>query len=101
MNISTFIVKLISVPKQCLIDTNISVVESQAQFPNTRKKNFLDQFKIVTWGDLSKELLNYYTIGDYIIIQGILSFEQPKIKNQYKKETKFTVINLYPFLLVD
>lgn len=101
MNISSFIVKIISVPKQSLIETNISVVEAQVQFPNTRKKNFLDQFKVVSWGDLSEELINYYTIGDYIIIQGIISFEQPKNKTQYKKETKFTVVNLYPFLLVD
>lgn len=101
MNISSFLVKIISVPKQRLIDANISVVETQVQFSSIRKKNFLDRFKIAIWGNLSNEFIHYYTVGDYIIIQGIISFEQPTNKNRDKKAVKFTVIKLYPFLLVE
>lgn len=101
MNTCNFIVKIISPLEQRIVADDIFVVEAQAQFPKIRKKKGFEQFKLAVWENLGKDFLQYYTVGDYIIVQGILSFLPGNAQNQYKKEAKLTVLKLYPFLLAD
>lgn len=101
MNSSTFIVKIVSTPKQHLISDDISVVETKVQFAKQRKKKTFDYFQISLWGNLGKGVLKYCRVGDYVIVKGILSFKKTKVGNHFRKETKMTVLKLYPFLLKD
>ena len=101
MNSCSFIVKIITPPHQRFIVDDISVIETLVQFPKVRKKRSFNQFKISIWGNLGKDFIKYYTVGDYIIIEGFLSFERNEKANKYKKETKLTAIKIYPFLLKD
>lgn len=101
MNSSSFIVKIVSTPQQRFLSNEISVVESRVQFAKLRKKKSFDQFQILLWGNLGKNFLKYYRVGDYILIKGMLSFKTLESNIRFKKETKMTVIKVYPFLLAN
>jgi len=101
MNSCNFIVKIISKPKHKLIAKDIDIVSIMVQIPKLRKKKSFDQFQMVMWGNLAKNFLKYYKVGDYIIVKGILSFKKRKRGSRFQKQTRMTVIKLYPFLLVE
>jgi single-stranded DNA-binding protein len=93
------IVKILEEPKQKIVSTNILVVTFRAQLPQIRKT------KVVTltfWGDLANDVMNYYKMNDYILIEGYLSFYQKRTKNlSFKREKKvhINILRVYPFLL--
>src|SRR6476469_1108807 len=99
MNYSTFLVKLISEPIQTKISTTSFLVQAQVQFTTKRKKKGKTQFQISLWGSLGNYFMDYYRENDYIIIQGILSFYKKQKKKRFEKNTIFTVLQLYPFIL--
>lgn len=100
MNASTLIVRIQSVPEQILFVGNLSLVKMQVEFVKIRKgKQCFGQFEISIWGNSGNHLIKYYAPGDYIIIEGILSFKKRKKGSPYQKDTKFAVSNFYPFLL--
>lgn len=102
MNSCNFLVKIISMPQQCLVGKDISKVEVKVQLGKLRKKkSSFNEFKITIWGNTGKYFLQFYRIGDYIIIQGILNFKRHYSKTSFQKDTKFTVIKIYPFLLTE
>jgi single-stranded DNA-binding protein len=101
MNTSNFIVKIISKPRQRLIADDIYVFEAQVEFPKVRRKKGLEQFKMAVWGSLGKHFLTYYRLGDYIIVEGSISFERSHLQTRYRKNAKLTVLKLYPFLITD
>lgn len=101
MNSSTFLVKVLSEPIQSLTNNNILRVEVQVQIAKSRKKKSKDQFPILLWGYLGKYFLHYYQNGDYLIVEGILSFRKKKKKERFEKSPLFTVLKLYPFMLID
>lgn len=101
MQSSTFLVKLLSEPIQSLVNNNILLVEVQVQFTKRRKKKSKDQFPIFLWGYLGAYFTHYYRNGDYVIIEGILSFDKYKNKHRFQKTPFFTVNRIYPFMLID
>lgn len=101
MNSCSFIVKIVSKPKHKIIANDIDIVSIMVQIPKLRKKKSFDQFQLIMWGNLAKNFLKYYVIGDYIIVKGILSFKKRKRKNLFQKQPRLTVTKLYPFLLTE
>lgn len=101
MNSSTLMVQILSIPKESTKQGDISFVEIQVQLAKTRKKKSFNQFKIYIWGNLAEKVVKHFRMGDYIIIEGILSFTSVDLKSYLQKEIKFTVLNICPFLLVD
>ena len=101
MNSCTFIAKIVSTPQQRLITGDICLVETRIQIAKLWNKKGFDQFQISIWGNLGKDFIKYYRVGDYIIINGVLNFKEIKSGNLFKKETKMTVLDYYPFLLTD
>lgn len=101
MNSCILIVQIISIPKECSIQGDISLVEIQVQLAKIRKKKGFDQFKIYIWGNLGEKVLKDFRIGDYIIIEGILSFVSINSNRNLQKQLKFTIFSICPFLLVD
>ena len=99
MNSCSFIVKIVSNPKQDLMGDNIPVVKTLVQIAKIRKKKSFNQIQISLWGKLGSDFLKYYKIGDYILIKGILSFNKIKSGNRLRKKPNLTVLKLYPFLL--
>jgi single-stranded DNA-binding protein len=101
MNLCTLIVQIISKPKECFKNENIYLVEIQVQLAKLKKKKGFDKFKIYIWGNLGEKVVTHFRVGDYIIIEGVLSFASINSNTLLQKQIKFTVFNIYPFLLVD
>ena len=76
MNYSTFVVRLVQQPKQNFLKDNISVVETYVKFVPTRQKKSIEVFKISVWGKLAEDLMKYYKINDYLIIEGYISLRK-------------------------
>ena len=102
MNYSTFVVRLVRQPKQNFLKDNISVVETYVKFVPTRQKKSIEVFKISVWGKLAEDLMKYYKINDYLIIEGYISLR----KNNYSepldlvkdKEVEISILKFYPFI---
>lgn len=96
MNYSNFIVKVLKKPKQRFLKKNILLTELHVQFPSTRKKNKynLNTMDLSIWGNLGEDVIKYYKINDYILIEGFISFRKKKINNN--QEIKISVSKIYP-----
>lgn len=100
MNQCSLIVKILTLPKQSLSTYNIPVVRMQVQFGKLRKKKkTLDEFEVSIWGKAGNHFMKYYTLGDYIIIEGRLGLKKKSMANGNHKKIKFTVKKFYPFIL--
>ena len=94
-NYISSIVKILEKPSQKIFDKNILITEVRAQLPQTRNNVIVS---LTFWGKLSQDIIDYYNMDDYIIIEGYLSLlENPSVKNS--KKVKITVLKVYPFLL--
>jgi len=96
MNYSNFIVKVLKKPKQRFLKKNILLTELHVQFPSTRKKNKnnLNKMDLLIWGNLGEDIIKYYKINDYILIEGFISLHKRKINNN--QEIKVSVSKIYP-----
>ncbi|CAM9090146.1 unnamed protein product [Discosporangium mesarthrocarpum] len=99
MNYSIFIVRLFDDPiiiaqghkgEEKMLETKVKIAIIQ-------QKNVYNEILLNFWGDQINDFLKYYKIRDYLIIEGILSYE----KNHKTKEIKMTVKQFYPFVLMD
>jgi hypothetical protein len=98
-NYTSGIVKILENPIQTVFNNNISITKFRVQFPQVRKNIIVN---LVFWGNLGEDVVNYYQINDYILIEGYLSLRDkqitnPRIKNS--KKVEITVLKVYPFLL--
>ena len=73
MNYSTFIVKIVRKPVQSFFKNNISLTELVVQFPQIRNKNCIDVCHLNVWGNLAHDVIKYYQINDYIVVEGYIS----------------------------
>jgi hypothetical protein len=92
-------VRILEVPKQKTINKNVSVVKIRVQFPQIRNVRIIN---LIFWGNLTRDILNYYKANDYILIEGYLSLpkkQTPDLILENLKKVEITVIKIYPFLL--
>ncbi len=93
------IVKILETPKQKKINNNNLVVTFRVQIAQIRQTRII---KLVFWGNLARDVINYYKINDYILIEGYLSFkDQTSLDSMERtlKKLEITVLKVYPFLL--
>lgn len=86
------VVKILETPKKKIFKNNIQITQFRAQLPQIRKTKVIN---LVFWGKLGYDVLNYYQVNDYILIEGYLSLS----KNQLSKKIEVTVLKIYPFLV--
>ena len=98
------IVKIAEYPKFKRIEsntnTNAYITEFRAQLPQIRQDRGM--IKLVFWGELANDIINYYKINDYIIIEGYLSFRETLIAYLLRhnlKQVEVNVLKVYPFIL--
>jgi len=93
------IVKILEKPKQKLVKDKFITTQFRVQLPQLRNTRIVN---LVFWGNLAKDVANYYQVNDYIMIEGYLSL-RPKLPSnlakQNFKKVKITVLKVYPFLL--
>ena len=93
------VVKVLETPKQDIINNNIFVTRFRVQFPQVRKNSVVH---LKFWGNLARDVANYYQINDYILIEGYLSLinqQSSNLSNRLPKKIEITVLKIYPFLL--
>ena len=94
-NYISSVVKILENPIQKVFNKNISTTQFRVQLPQVRNNRIVS---IVFWGKLSQDIIDYYKINDYIIIEGYLSIRDKKMfKNSRKLE--ITALKVYPFIL--
>ena len=88
------IFKILENPEQRLVNETIPVTEFRAQLSQIRKNNIIKNhiINLAFWGNLGEDVISYYKLNDYVIIEGYLSI-------QNKKRFKITVFKIYPLLL--
>ena len=93
------IVKILENPKEKQLSQKISVTTFRAELPQLRKNRLIS---LMFWGNLGREINNYYQVNDYILIEGYVSIRNNDKKNLILKQSKkitITVLKVYPFLL--
>jgi single-stranded DNA-binding protein len=92
------IVKIVETPTQTSLKNTIPLTKFRVQFPQFRNTIIVC---LVCWGNLARDVVRYYKINDYIIIEGYLStyIEDTNI-NKKLKQLKVTVLRIYPFMLM-
>ena len=92
------IVKILEKPIQTIINDKIVTTEFRAQLAQVRNTRIV---KLIFWGNLARDVVNYYHVNDYIMIEGYLSLHDKKNKdnNLIKsklKEVQIIVLKIYP-----
>lgn len=96
MNYSCFIVKIVNEPISSQFKNNISLVEMLVKFSTVRKVKAIETLRVLVWGNLAEDIIKYYQVNDYIIIEGyVRNFSDTGIKDQVEVSVK----KVYPFLL--
>lgn len=96
MNYSCFIVKIVNEPISSQFKNNISLVEMLVKFSTVRKVKTIETLRVLVWGNLAEDIIKYYQVNDYIIIEGyVRNFSETGIKDQVEVSVK----KVYPFLL--
>jgi single-stranded DNA-binding protein len=98
-NIVGGIVKILEMPKQKIFNTNIPVTKFRVQFPQFRNTSIVH---LTFWGNLARDIAEYYKINDYILIEGYISVRNKKISGidiSKSKKVEITVLKVYPFFL--
>jgi len=93
------IVKILENPVETIFDNDIAITKFRVQFPQVRKNIIID---LVLWGNLGRDVVDYYQVNDYILMEGYLSLRDKQTTNlriQNSKKVEITVLKVYPFLL--
>lgn len=93
------VVKILENPKQKIFNTNIPVTRFRVQFPQVRNTSIVH---LTFWGNLAKDVVSYYKINDYILIEGYISLRDKKDSAKIiskSKKVEITVLKVYPFVL--
>jgi single-stranded DNA-binding protein len=93
------IVKILETPKQKIFNTNIPVTQFRVQFPQARNTSIV---YLTFWGNLARDVSNYYKVNDYILIEGYVSLRDKKNSKKIlskSKKVEITVFKVYPFIL--
>jgi hypothetical protein len=93
------VVRILETPKQKIFNTNITVTQFRVQFPQVRNTSIV---YLTFWGNLGRDVINYYKINDYILIEGYISLRDKKNSKKIiskSKKVEITVLKVYPFIL--
>ena len=93
------IIKILESPRTKTIKNKISITKFRAQLPQIRETRIVD---IVIWGNLAIDIVKYYGINDYLLVEGYVSLEKVVSQTSNRKllkRARLTVLKAYPFLL--
>jgi hypothetical protein len=93
------VIKILESPKQKILKNNILLTKFRAQIPQSRNSRIVT---VTFWGNLARDVITYYKLNDYLIIEGYISVRDKKNSNLLtlkSKKVEITVLKVYPFLL--
>ena len=98
-NYITSLVKILETPKKKVLKKNLLFTKFRVQLPQARGNKLIS---LTFWGNLAQDVAKYYTINDYIIIEGYISLRNdPELsfKNPTLKKVEVNALRAYPFFL--
>jgi Single-strand binding protein family len=98
-NLVSGIVRILETPKQKIFNSNAPITQFRVQFPQVRNTSIV---YLTFWGNLARDVVNYYKINDYILIEGYISLRDKNNSNKIiskSKKVEITVLKVYPFVL--
>lgn len=100
MNLCFLTVQISSLPLEYSKQNDVSFIKFKGLLSKLQRNKGFDILDIYIWGSLSETVIKNYRIGDYIVIEGILSYKYTYLSNnQPKKQMIFTIFNICPVLL--
>jgi len=99
MNYISCIIQILETPKIESYSDNIQIAKFRAQLPYVRNKTqspIIINSKI--WGDLSYDVVNYYRVNDYALVEGYLCSSSDDSQNE--GSITINITKLYPFLFI-
>jgi len=102
MNYTSFIVKITQNPEQSFFgsgDSRISLVEILGKFYQFRT-NSANICKLSVWGNLGYDVMQYYQINDYLIVEGSIARSNSHFEDHNLfTEIEISVFKIYPLVL--
>ena len=98
MNYINSIIRILEIPPIGSYN-NVLVIRFKAQIPCIRNKT--EQYSIINctvWGELAYDLIKYYRINDYVLIEGYLSVLNNLDNTNASTPYNLSITKLYPFL---
>ena len=89
------IVKILEKPTQTVHNNKVVTTEFRAQLVQVRNSQIVN---LVFWGNLARDVVSYYQVNDYIMIEGYLSLRNKtnnKFIKQNLKNIQITVLKIY------
>ena len=89
-------VKILEKPTQTINSNKIVNTEFRAQLVQVRNSQIVN---LVFWGNLARDVVSYYQVNDYIMIEGYVSLPNKKNTQSMKQNLKtiqITVLKIYP-----
>ena len=97
INFINGIAKILELPKQeSFYSNSVSMTHVRVQFSQIRNKRVIN---LIFWNNLAHDILNYYKINDYILIEGYFSSQNHNGKLSTFKKFSITVLKVHPFQL--
>ena len=93
------VVKILEIPKQKTMNNDIAVLTIRVQFLQFRNTKVTT---LTLWGNLAYDVVKYYQVDDYILIEGYLSLQNKKLSQFIRKNSKIvniSVVKIYPIFL--
>jgi hypothetical protein len=97
MNYINCIIKILEIPTIESYSDSVKMARFRVQLPYVRNKI---QSPIIinshVWGDLAQDVINYYRVNDYALVEGYLLTSYDHRNNQ--EGITINISKLYPFL---
>jgi single-stranded DNA-binding protein len=102
MNYCTFIVKILQKPEKSYFKDDIYLSEVSVKFYQFQNSTSDQTLTLNFWGNLATDIVTYYQLNDYIIIEGYICLK--KLNNETNlsindTEIEISVFKIYPYLL--
>ena len=93
------IVKILEIPKEKIMNDDASIIKIRVQLSQIRNPKIVT---LIFWNNLAHDIMNYYKVNDYLIIEGFLSLwnkQTLELNVRNLKKVEITVLRSYPFIL--
>lgn len=74
------------------------MVKFLAKFPQVRKQRKSQAFYISVWGNMGDDIIKYYNVGDFILVEGFLSINDQLLQSK-DKQVELTVLKIFPYFV--
>ena len=100
MNFISCTIRILQIPHIKLSYNKIPLIKFKIEIVQIRNNQSDGIIYAKIWGDLTYELIKYYRVNDYLLIEGYFSKNSTLPLNsavKYKKDITISIFKIYPF----